>query len=66
MLSSSSFREKRIESVIAATNSLVRGHLTVRLNPMLEAEKLPTSITDLHAGLANVDAKRLTHGYDVK
>ena len=43
--------EMRVESVISSTNSLIAGHLTIRLNAMLEAEKLPASIADLDTSL---------------
>jgi hypothetical protein len=35
MLASSSLGEEGIEGVITTTNSLVRGHLTIRLNTVL-------------------------------
>ena len=38
-------------------------HLTIRLNAMLQAEKFPASVADLHACLANMDTNCLTHSY---
>merc|ERR1719506_3594156 len=55
-------REERVERIVATTNGLVRRHLTVRLDTVLQAEQLPTRITDLRTGLAHVDEDRLTHG----
>jgi len=62
VLSGAGLRKKRIERIIAATNGLVTRHLAIRLDAMLEAEKLPASITNLDATLAEVKAKDLTHG----
>jgi len=54
VLSSTSLGEEGVERVIAAANSLVGGHLAVRLDAVLEAEKLPAGVTSLDAGLAEV------------
>jgi len=35
--------------------------MTIRLNAMLQAVKLPAGVTDLAAGLADVDGDTLTH-----
>ena len=40
---------------------LVGGHLAVRLDPVLKAVELPAGVTDLHAGLADVDADDFAH-----
>ena len=53
MLASSSLGEKGGEGIIS--KGLVRGHVAVRLDSMLKAVQLPTGITDLNTGLANVD-----------
>jgi len=37
------------------------GFLAVRLNPVLEAEKLPASVTELDTGLADVDGEAFAH-----
>ena len=42
----------RVEGIISAADGLVRRHLTIRLDTMLQAEKLPASIADLHTWLA--------------
>jgi len=47
VLASTSLGEEGVESIITTTDGLVRGHLTVRLNSVLEAEELPACITDL-------------------
>jgi len=54
VLSSASLGEEGVEGVIATADSLVGGHLTVGLDAMLEAEKLPAGVTSLDASLAEV------------
>ena len=39
---------------------LVRGHLAVRLDAMLEAVKLPAGVTNLATSLSDVDGDALT------
>jgi len=55
VLASTSFGEKGVERVVAATNSLVRGHLTIGLDTVLKAVELPAAVTGLDTSLANVD-----------
>jgi len=55
VLASTSLGEEGVESIIATTDGLIGGHLTVRLNSVLEAEELPAGVTDLDTGLSNVD-----------
>jgi len=62
VLAGTSLRKESVESVISATDCLVTGHLSIWLDAMLEAEKLPASITDLDTSLSKVEAKDLTHG----
>jgi len=62
VLAGTGLAEECVEGIISAANSFVRRHLAIRLNAVLEAEKLPASVTDLNAGLADVDAQSLTHG----
>ena len=62
VLASTCLREEGVESIIAATDCLVAGHLTIWLNAVLEAEKLPARIANLHAALAHVEAESFTHG----
>jgi hypothetical protein len=61
MLASTCLREESVESIIAATDCLVAGHLTIWLNAVLEAEKLPARIANLNATLAHVEAESFTH-----
>ena len=60
MFSCSSFAEKRVEGVVSSTDGLVARHLAIRLNSMFQAVQLPTSISNLNPGLANVDRDTLT------
>jgi hypothetical protein len=53
--------EEGVEGVIAAANGLVRGHLAVRLDTVLEAVELPARIADLNTGLTDVDGENFTH-----
>jgi len=53
--------EEGVEGIIAATNGGVGGHLAVRLDAVLQAEELPARITNLDAGLADVERNDFTH-----
>jgi len=55
VLASTSLGEEGVESVVATTDGLIGGHLTVRLDSVLEAEELPAGVTDLDTGLTDVD-----------
>ncbi len=56
VLSGTSLREKGVEGIITAANGLVRGHLAIGLDAVLEAVELPAGITNLDTGLADMDA----------
>jgi len=55
VLASTGLREEGVESIITTSNGLVRWHLTVWLDTVLEAEKLPAGVTNLETGLTDVD-----------
>jgi len=55
VLSSTSLGEEGVEGVVTTSNGLIGGHLTVRLDSVLEAEEFPASVTDLDTGLTNVN-----------
>lgn len=59
VLAGAGLAEEGVEAVISATNSLVRGHLAVRLDAVLKAVELPAGIADLDSGLSNVDGDAL-------
>ena len=60
VLSSSSLAEEGVEGVISTSNGLVRGHLTIGLDTVLQAVELPAGITDLGTGLAKMNRDALT------
>jgi len=61
VLASASLREEGVERVIATTNSLVGGHLAIRLDAVLKAVKLPAGVTGLDTSLTNVNRKTFSH-----
>ena len=65
VLAGTSLGEEGVESVVTTTDGLIGGHLTVRLNSVLEAEELPAGVTDLDTGLSDVDRNDFSHD-DVK
>jgi len=65
VLAGTRLREEGVEGIVAATDRLVRGHLTIRLDAVLEAEELPARVPDLETGLAAVEEDSLTHGLKV-
>jgi len=54
VLAGTGLREESVEGVIAATNSLVGGHLAIRLDAVLKAVKFPAGISGLDTSLTNV------------
>ena len=60
VLSGSSLTEEGVEGIISTSNGLVTGHLSIRLDTVLEAVQLPAGISDLDAGLSDVDRDTLT------
>ena len=64
VLAGTSLREEGVEGIITATDGLVRGHLAIRLDAVLEAVELPAGVTDLDTGLAQVNADNFTHVVD--
>jgi len=61
VFSSAGFAEESIEAVITTSNGFVRGHLAIRLNPVLKAIEFPAGIADLDSSLANMDGDTFTH-----
>ena len=60
VLSSSGLREEGVERVITTSDSLIRRHLTIRLDSMLKAVQFPTGITDLDTGLSQMNGDTFT------
>ena len=55
VLSGTSFREKGVEGIISSSDSLVRGHLSIGLDTVFEAEELPAGVTHLDTSLSDVN-----------
>lgn len=49
------FAKEGVEGVISTADCLIRWHLAIGLNTMLQAVELPASIADLDTSLANVN-----------
>jgi len=61
MLACSGLTKKGVESVIASANGLVRRHLTIWLDSVLQTKQLPAGVANLNSRLAYVDADSFTH-----
>ena len=55
VLAGTSLGEEGVEGIITATDGLIRWHLTIWLDTVLEAEKFPAGVTYLDTGLTDVD-----------
>jgi hypothetical protein len=55
VLTGTSLGEEGVEGIVTTTDGLIGGHLTVRLNSVLEAVEFPAGVTDLDTSLADVD-----------
>jgi len=61
VLASSGLAEEGVERIITTSDGLVRGHLTIWLDTVLQAVQLPAGVTDLATGLSNVDRDTFSH-----
>ena len=61
VFASTSLGEEGVESIITTTDGLIGGHLTIRLDTVLQAVQLPAGVTDLDTGLTDVNAEGFTH-----
>jgi hypothetical protein len=61
VLTGTSLGEEGVEGVVTSTNSLIRRHLSIRLNTVFQAEKLPAGVTYLDTSLTNMDTDSFTH-----
>ena len=61
VLAGASLAEEGVEGVITASDGLVRGHLTIRLDAVLQAVQFPAGIAHLDTGLTDVDRDTFTH-----
>ena len=62
VLTGTSLGEEGVESVVTTTDGFIGWHLTIRLDTVLEAEKLPAGVTNLDTGLTDVDRNDFSHG----
>jgi hypothetical protein len=58
---STGFGEESIEGIIASANGLIAWHLAIRLDAVLQAEKLPARVTNLRTCLPDMNQDSLTH-----
>jgi hypothetical protein len=61
VLTGTSLGEEGVESVVTTTDGFIGRHLTVRLDSVLEAEKLPAGVTNLDTALTDVDGNDFSH-----
>jgi hypothetical protein len=61
VLTGTSLGEEGVEGIVTTTDGLIGGHLTVRLNSVLEAVEFPAGVTDLDTGLTDVDGNNFSH-----
>ena len=55
MLSSACLAEESVEGIVTSSNGLVRRHLAVWLDAVLQAVQFPACIADLHTSLSNMN-----------
>ena len=60
VLSSSSLTEEGVEGIISSSQSFITGHLSIRLDPMLQTIEFPACIANLDTGLTHIDGDTLT------
>ena len=60
VLAGSSLAEEGVEGVVSSSDGLVRRHLSIRLDTMLQAVEFPGCITDLDSGLSDMDGDAFT------
>jgi len=63
VLSGTSLGEEGVESIIATTDGLIGGHLTIGLDTVFQTKQLPAGVSDLDTGLTDVDTESFTHGF---
>ena len=61
VLAGTGLAEEGVEGIITTTDGLVRWHLSIRLDTVLEAEQFPTGVTDLNTSLSDVDRNNFSH-----
>ena len=61
MLAGPRLREECVEGVVCDASGVVRWHLAIWLDTVLEAVELPAGAAHLDSGLADVDGDDLSH-----
>ena len=59
VLAGAGLGEEGVEGIVPTADTLITGHLTIRLDPVLQAVQLPACIADLDAGLTHMDGDTL-------
>lgn len=60
VLSRSGLTEESVEGIVPTSDCLVTGHLSIGLDSMFQAVKLPAGVADLNASLSDVHRDTLT------
>ena len=60
VFSSSCLAEESVERVVPTAYGFVAGHLTIGLDSVFQAVKLPASVSNLNTGLADMNREALT------
>ena len=60
VLAGTGLTEEGVEGVVSTSDGLVTGHLTIRLDAVLQAVQLPAGIAHLDSGLADMDRDTFT------
>ena len=60
VFASSSLAEEGVERIVTSSDGLVRGHLAIRLDTVLQTVEFPARISDLTSGLSKVNRDALT------
>ncbi len=55
VLAGSSLAEEGVERVVTASDCLVAGHLTIRLDAVFQTVQLPAGVANLTSGLTDVN-----------
>ena len=66
MLSSTSLAKESVEGVVTTPNGLVRWHLAVWLNAVLQAVQFPACVANLHTSLPDVNRDAFTLQFCIK
>src|SRR5690242_1436912 len=60
VFASTSLREEGVEGIISVSNGFIRGHLSIRLDSVFQAEQLPAGVTSLDTSLTKVNGNNFS------